>query len=236
MMNNGSYVKSAAMLLLATLCCPLPASSADELIRAETFVNGGENKTTFVKQKKLIDSSTQSTIVNLDGIEHAVVFPEAAAGVSIEHVEIIDGTGTTRGTPFIWRAYTAGELRVRAKVRYGWFDEFESHDENLPTLEIFVDPEFALKLPRFEANTAGYVDVFTATNERQVLESLFSTKTLRLIRTKKVLFAEQDSELILDAINFSNDCGIRYQARVKSAVLRGHVAVASKASERKRHC
>jgi hypothetical protein len=232
----GLRIKFAAMLLMVALCCPQPASSADQFVRAERYVEKGLNETTFIKQKQTVDSDTRATIVTLDGVEHAVVFPDAAAGVSLEHVEINDGTGTTQGNPFVWWVYTKGELRVRATVRYGWFDGFESYDDNQPILEIFVDPDFALKLPRFEHNTAGWVDEFTVVNEDQVLKSLFSPKTLRLIRTKKLLFAEQDSELVLDAISFGNECGIRYKARVESSAPRANATVASRENGWQIHC
>ena len=236
MTTIGLYLKSAAMLLLVALCCPQPAYCADQLVRAEKLVDDGSNETTFIRQKQSIDSNTQSTIVTLDGVENAVVFPDAATGVSLEHVEINDGAHTTQGTPFIWWVYTKGELRVRATVRYGWFDGFESYDDNQPILEIFVDPDFALKLPYFEHNTAGYVDEFKVVNENQVLKSLFSPKTLRLIRTKKLLFAEQDSELFLDAISFGNECGIRYKARIKSSAPWRNSIVASKNTGWEIHC
>lgn len=236
MKTVGLYLKSAAMLLLVALCCPQPALSADQLVRAEKLIDEGANETTFIKQKKSIDSNTQSTIVTFEGVKHAVVIPDAATGISLEHVEIIGGANTTQGTPFIWWVYTKGKLRVRATVRYGWFDGFESYDDKKPMMEIYVDPDYALKLPRFEYNAAGYVDEFTVVNEGQVLKALFSPKTLRLIHAKKLLFAEQDSELVLDAISFGNECGVRYKAIVKSSAPWSNSIVASKDSGWQIHC
>ncbi|MFP8780835.1 hypothetical protein [Hydrogenophaga sp. RWCD_12] len=232
----GLHLKFAAMLLMVALCCPQSASSADKLVRAERYVEKGVYETTFIRQKQTGDSDARATFVTLDGVEHTVVFPDASAGVSLEHVEINDGTGTTQGNPFVRWVYTKGELRVRATVRYGWFDGFESYDDNQPILEIFVNPDFTLKLPRFEHNKAGWVDEFTVVNEDKVLKSLFSPKTLRLIRTKKLLFAERDSDLVLDAINFGNECGIRYKARAKSSAPRANATVASRNNGWQIHC
>jgi hypothetical protein len=234
--NAGTHMKYVLILLVVALSSPLSAVSADQLVRVEKDAGNEVNEVTFKEQKRVVDRNARATSVTLDGVARAVIFPDAAAGISLDHVNIINGNEGMQEMPWIWRVYTKGELRVRATVRYGWFDGFESYDDNQPILEIFVHPDFALKLPRFEDNTAGWVDYFTVDNEEQVLKSLFSPKILQLIHTKKLLFAEQDSELVLDAINFVNECGNRYGAKVKSSAPWANSKVASRSSGWEIHC
>lgn len=205
LINAGIHMKYVFMLLMVVLSSLQSAVGADQLVRVERDVGNEVNEVTLKKQKRVVDRDARATSVTLDGVARAVIFPDAAIGVSLDHVKIMIGNERTQELPWIWWAHTKGELRVRATVRYGWFDGFESHEGNQPILEIFVHPDFALRLPRFEDNTAGWVDEFTVNNEEQVLKSLFSPKILHLIRTKKLLFAEQDSSLVLDAINFVKD-------------------------------
>ena len=234
--NVAIHMKYALILLMAVLSSPQAAVGADQLVRVERNVGNEVNEVTLKRQKQVVDRDALATSVTLDGVARAVIIPDAAAGVSLDHVKIINGNERTLELPWIWWAHTKGELRVRATVRYGWFDGFESYDDNQPILEIFVHPDFALRLPRFEDNTAGWVDEFKLDNEEQVLKSLFSPKILRLIRTKKLLFAEQDSNLVLDAINFVNECGIRYSAKVKSSAPWVNSTVASRNSGWQGHC
>ena len=230
-------MKYVSIILMGLLISAQSAVNANEFVRVEKKDVGNEvNEVTLKAQKQVVDRDARATSVTVDGIARAVIFPDAAIGVSLDHVKIINGNERMQELPWIWWAHTKGELRVRATVRYGWFDGFESYDDNQPILEIFVHPDFALKLPHFEDNTAGWVDEFKVDNEEQVLKSLFSPKTLRLIRTKKLLFAEQDSNLVLDAINFVNECGIRYRAKVKSSAPWANSTVASRNSGWQGHC
>ena len=129
-----------------------------------------------------------------------------------------------------------GELRIRATVRYGWFDGFDNYGDGKPILEIFVHVDSSALLPRMTGWTPGEIHEFRVHNERFVLAQLFDSQHLEQIRSKKRLFVEVDSNLLLSNIDFGNECGIRYQAKVLNAVPWTDAKVVAKTQGWEPHC
>lgn len=200
--------------MIAACSCLAPPSWAGKPINA-VFEQPANSQTRLFPATYLVDKHTQATTIFSTPIDDAVVFPKGSEGLSIDHVVLRGEDKWPALKSSIGTTFTKGSLRVRATVRYGWFDGFESHD-GAPLLELFVNDADAVKLPRLQSHTAGYVDVFTVTNEKQVMTRLFTSKELERVRAKEILFIEKDSALVLEKIGFTEDCGTRYWAHVKS--------------------
>lgn len=62
-----------------------------------------------------------------------------------------------------------------------------------------------------KAWTQGYWDVITVTNEKELIEALFSKKEQESVTQKRTILLEWDVPLIASEISFVSECGIRYQ-------------------------
>lgn len=207
------------ILLMVLLWAKLLPSHAAENIQIRKW---NDNMGTYVyvgTAKAQAKNVTQGSLIKFAKSNWGVVIPQNARGVSVARVDCIfwnpEGHGLADGcSGWVW---TRGELRIRATVRYGWFDDFKVDGEKSPLLEIFIHRDSKKMLPYITGWTPGHVSEFTIKNQKYLVTQLFNAKQLSQVHRKEKLFVELDSDLILNDINFGSECGIRYSAKVVSA-------------------
>jgi hypothetical protein len=211
-------MKLWATLMFAACACLASSSWAEKPIKVIYERKDGlsGHQTRLLPFTRSVDPDTKATLISSIRIDDVVVLAKGTENLAVDYLEVRGGDKWPYLKSPIGTTVTKGALRIRAAVRYGWFDGFESYD-NTPLLELFVNVGYAVKLPRLQGRTAGYVDVFTVTNEKDVLARLFSAEELERVRAKEILFIEKDSDLVLEKIGFTEECGTRYWAHVKSA-------------------
>lgn len=188
---------------------------ADDSVRV--IWSGNDDDGTRIAQVRLSRAAgAKHSTLSIQGVSGGVVIPDEASGISVDSVKLY-GSPPDGGVGWV---HTRGELRVRAMVRYFWpmdGNEVISDAGETPTLEIFVNEAYLAHLPRIEGWTVGWVDEFKVVNEDYVLTQLFDPKTLRYVRSKRLLRVEVDAELLLKAIHFGSECGLRYRATAVNA-------------------
>ncbi|WP_296510880.1 hypothetical protein [Rhodoferax sp.] len=226
------------LLVLITILWSLlsPALAGDTLKVGRP--SGPEGKVSYTLTQYAIENSAEGKTLVFGKESMEITLPRAASHLTVEQVDCWgdvaqDEVATDNCSGFV---KTKGNLRIRAKVRYGWFDGFQSYDNRLPILELFIHKDSEKNLPRNTNWTPGGIHEFTVTNETQVLKQLFAPQQLKLVRSKKKLFIEVDSDLLLSDINFGDECGIRYFAKVITAKPWVDAQVVAKSKGWDGHC
>jgi hypothetical protein len=171
---------------------------------------------------KVVSKSTPTRLTN------EIVIPKSASGLKLKEIDVV-GSRYYADNNIKWLvddehvlgAKVAGTLKLRAIVRYGWFGDAGAF-EGLPT--------FALKIPEAELKKIPYLkgptshstfnpnyDSFEFSNSDEILNKLFNEKIIDEINDKQLILVEQEANLVISEINFSQDCGMHYRAIVKSA-------------------
>jgi hypothetical protein len=210
---------SNRLLLLALLWGLFLPSQAGETIKVGRW-NNEKNHYVYSIAKLHTKTNKQETILVVADNIWGVVLPREASKLVVDRVDCF-GEAPDFGGPshncMGWVS-TRGQLRIRANVRYGWFDEYDGNENKKPILEVFVHNSSASTLPRMTGWTPGSIHEFTVKNENYVLAQLFNSQHLKQVRDKKKQFIEIDSDLLLDNVDFGDECGTRYQAKVVSAI------------------
>lgn len=188
---------------------------AEETLEVKWYTNNGY-ETAVKPVQKVFDSSSQQFSLAIADVEGAVKIPKSAATVAIATLELY-GTPPTQS---IGKVYTRGSVQVRAIVRYFWpmdGSEIFADAGDEPWLEIFVNKAYTSRLPYIDHWTRGWIDEFTITNKDYLLQQLFSRRIVQRVKSKEILVAEIDADLLLQDLSFGSECGIRYRAHVARA-------------------
>lgn len=224
------------LLVSALLACAIWPSHAQDTVHVRRW-NDAKNGYDYTTEPAQTTKTSGGSVVTPWG----VVLPSVAGKLAVQEVECIVPTGMEGVVPvadkcaLVSWAETRGELRVRALVRYGWFDEFDS-DYDKPILEIFVHKDSKLALPHMDGWTPGWVDEFTLLNEDWVIAQLFDPQAVQRVKSKKRQFIEVDSDLLLDQIGFGSECGLRFTAKAVSVKPWADAKVVARSKGWEGHC
>jgi hypothetical protein len=150
-----------------------------------------------------------------------IIIPKYASNLKLKEIDVVGDRYVADGKWLVddeqvLGAKVAGELKLKATVRFGWLEGFES-SEGSPILELKISESERNKLPYVLGTTPGYFEIFTVSNETQIINKLFDAGTINKIHTKQLILVEQKSELVISALSFGFDCGMRYEAVLKDA-------------------
>jgi hypothetical protein len=169
-----------------------------------------------------------------------IVVPKSASSLKLKEIDVVGERYLADGKWLVddeqvLGAKVAGELKLKATVRFGWFEGFES-SEGSPILELKISESERKKLPYVLGTTPGYFDIFTVSNKAQIIDKLFDKQTIDKINTKQLILVEQKSELVISTLSFGSDCGMRYEAIVKDAKRLPNSKLVVKSSAIDVHC